>query len=364
MSRFRTTLTLIAALVIGMAIATPSAAQSGSQRPDGHEHADAMGGHTHARSDAYAPIGVMGDHTHAQGDWMVSYRYMHMMMKGMRDGTTSLSDAEVIDPNSYDFRITPTEMQMRMHMFGVMYAVSNDLTLMGMMNYQWSTMDHLTRAGGEFTTESYGIGDLALTALIVLQRWERQQIHANLGASFPTGSITEKDVTPASAPGEAQLPYPMQLGSGTYDGLFGLTYLGQSERWGWGGQAKGTLRFGKNDNDYTLGDRWTATVWGSRVLSSYFSVSGRLEGSTWGDVEGADPAYDTAVMMRMVPTVFPDLLGGSRLDAGIGINFFVPDGAFHNVRIAVEALLPVHQDLHGPQMESDWSGVVGVQYSF
>ena len=39
----------------------------------------------------HGPIGVMGDHRHNKGEWMVSYRYMHMDMQGVQIGT---SDAD------------------------------------------------------------------------------------------------------------------------------------------------------------------------------------------------------------------------------------------------------------------------------
>ena len=47
---------------------------------------------TAARPDGHAPISVMGDHMHAMGEWMVSYRYMTMDMKGLlkdRDDVTA-----------------------------------------------------------------------------------------------------------------------------------------------------------------------------------------------------------------------------------------------------------------------------------
>ena len=98
-----------------------------------------MEGHDHNASDILTPIGVMGNHTHTQGDWMVSYRYMHMDMGGNRNGTNKLSPLEI----SGDFanttgvgpatlRIVPTEMSMDMHMPGVMYAPTDWVTLMAM----------------------------------------------------------------------------------------------------------------------------------------------------------------------------------------------------------------------------------------
>jgi len=73
---------------------------------------------TSNRPDAHAPISVMGDHKHHKGEWMFSYRYMHMDMDGNMDGNNNLSAAEILDPNGLNFLVTPLEMQMDMHMFG------------------------------------------------------------------------------------------------------------------------------------------------------------------------------------------------------------------------------------------------------
>ena len=64
-------------------------------------------------------------------------------------------------------------------------------------------------------------------------------LHANVGLSFPTGSINERDKNPMSMGNNVRLPYPMQNGSGTYDFLPGLTYIGKQEVWSWGAQASG-----------------------------------------------------------------------------------------------------------------------------
>jgi len=203
-----------------------------------------------SRPDGHAPIGVMGDHAHKKGEFMASYRYMFMNMDGNRDGTNSLSDSEVLQ----DFMVTPVDMTMDMHMFGAMYGVSDNLTVMAMVPFVSKEMEHLTRMGTRFTTNSEGIGDIKTTALYTIFDKDKQRVHLNLGASFPTGSINERDDTPA---GDDQiLPYPMQIGSGTFDLLPGITYLGQSGKGSWGAQALTTLRLGKNDNGYRLGNKY------------------------------------------------------------------------------------------------------------
>ncbi len=325
---------------------------------------DALAQVASGRPDGHAPLGVMGDHTHGAGEFMISYRYMYMNMDGNRDGTDRLSTDQVVDPNGQNFVVSPVNMPMGMHMFGMMYAPTNKLTLMAMVPITSLEMDHVTRAGGAFATSSSGLGDIKLSGLYKLGSFSNGSVHLNAGVSLPTGSIEAADVTPASAPNEAQLPYPMQLGSGTVDLMPGITYLGKSPDWSWGAQLRGVLRLGENDQDYTLGNRMLFTTWGARKLTRSVSVSARIEANSWGDIDGASDAFAGAVNMRMVPTVFPELRAGTRIDAGLGINTYLVKGALSGLRLAVEGLVPVAQNLDGPQLETDWQIVAGLQYAF
>lgn len=309
-----------------------------------------------ARPDGHAPIGVMGDHTHNAGEIMFSYRFMLMDMDGNRKGTNRVSNQKVLE----DFMVTPTDMQTQMHMFGVMYAPTDYITLMGMIPYVKKEMNHLTRMGTRFKTETEGLGDIKFTGLIKIFDKYSQRVHLNAGLSFPTGSIDKKDTTPAGP--NQQLPYPMQLGSGTWDLLPGITYLGQYRTLSWGSQISGVIRLGENDRDYTLGDKFDATAWGAWNWFDWVSTSYRLDWSSWGNIDGADPALNPAV----IPTADPNLRGGDRLDMLFGMNFYVPEGPIlvEGQRVAVEFGFPVYQDLDGPQLESDWVLWLGWQYAF
>ena len=291
-------------------------------------------------------VNVLGTHTHLAGEWMIGYKFKLMRMEGNRDGTNRRTAGEVLQ----DFPVTPTEMNMAMHMFEVMYSPSNDLTLMAMFPYLDISMDHLTRSGVQFTTETQGIGDISLSGLYTVYGEVEKGGHRLLvipGLSFPTGSIDEKGDTPA---GHQQLPYPMQLGSGTFDLLAGFAYLGDSENWAWLAEARGTIRLGKNSRDYSLGDRLHLDAWVSRRLTNMTSLSAQIEGFMWGNIDGADPELNPAV----VPTADPNRRGGKRVDFVLGVNVYVPKGRFKGNRVAFEAGIPVYQSLDGPQLENDW----------
>ncbi len=339
---------LAGAAVAVLPLSTHLAAQTGAQW---------NGEWTSMRPDGHAPIGVMGDHIHEKGEFMLSYRFMRMWMEGNRIGTESVDTDRVLQ----DFMVAPTEMPMNMHMVGAMYAPSDRVTLAGMFPYVTATMDHVTRMGGSFTTESTGFGDVKLSALVGLVQEGSTRAHLNLGVSLPTGSIDQMDVTPASAPNETQLPYPMQIGSGTVDLMPGLTVLGMGRVGSWGAQLSGTIRTGENDRDYSFGNVAQATAWLAFRLTDRVSASVRGMYRTIGDIDGADPTF---MNLMMVQTVRTDLQGGSRFDLPLGVNYYFDSGPLKGHRIAVEYQLPLWQDLNGPQMETDGILSIGWQKSF
>lgn len=168
----------------------------------------------------HAPIGVMGDHMHEKGEFMLSYRFLHMDMQGNRAGADGIEADTIVTtvPNRFfgrpmqppTLRIVPTSMSMDMHMFGAMYAPADWLTLMVMGMYMEKEMEHTTYMDGMGTT--------------------------------------------------VRVPYAMQLGSGTYDLPPGITYNGHSGKVYWGGQYMGTFRLGEN-HGYSLGDKHTLSAW-------------------------------------------------------------------------------------------------------
>ncbi len=325
------------------------------------------------RVDSHAPIGVMGDHRHKQGELMVSYRYMRMEMGGNRDGTRNLSPGAIVAvPNRFanlpmqppTLRVVPTRMTTDMHMFGVMFAPSHRITLMGMASYLKKKMDHITFRGatgsnrlGKFTTQTSGAGDTRVMALIGLNHNPHSRWHATVGVSLPTGDIKQSDaiLTPADTRPSPRLPYPMQLGSGTYDAIVGLTYAANSGTWGWGGQSMSTVRLGENDAGYSFGNEHRLSGWLSYTVTPRLSLSGRLAYYERGNISGRDRR-----IVAPVQTADPDRQGIERWDLIAGANVL-----FSNQhRIALDFSVPLTQDLDGPQLETDWQLILGWQYTY
>lgn len=328
----------------------------------------------------HAPIGVMADHRHKQGEWMFSYRYMHMNMDSSRNGTATLTPDEIATqmPNRFfgnpmqppTLRVVPTDMNMGMHMVGAMYGLSDRITLMVMGSVISKDMHHITYQGGigtnvlgSFNTETHGIGDTTVTAIIGLDNRAKtkRQFNLNLGLSLPTGSLDETGqiLTPMGMTPSPRLPYPMQIGSGTYDFKPALTYQDRNGKWGWGGQTSVRIPLGKNDEGYRYGTLATATSWLAYEPFYWASLSGRVKASTQGAISGMD-----TLIMAPVQTANPDNQGGDTIDLLFGVNFVGQNGALRGHRVGLEVGLPLYRNLNGPQLETDMTITVGWQKSF
>ena len=327
------------------------------------------------RADDHAPISVMGDHYHEAGEFMFSYRYMSMSMQDNATGSNDIAPDTIVTtvPNRFfglpnqppTLRVVPTEMTMDMHMLGFMYAPTDRVTLMGMLSHVDKEMDHVTYRGGmgtevlgTFTSEASGIGDTSLAALISLHEDTSSRFHVTAGVSLPTGDtdVSDEVLAPNGMRPTLRLPYPMQLGSGTYDLLTGLTYSDFfSDRASWGMQWRGVIRIGDNDDGYTLGHEHRLSAWYSRLITPGVSWSARLEWFQRGNIEGIDPR-----IVAPVQTADPTRQAADRVDLAFGINHARQGGH----RLAFEIIAPLQQNVDGPQLKTDWQLTAGYQFSF
>ena len=305
------------------------------------------------RPDHHAQFGRMADHEHSEGEWMLSYRYMTMEMDGNRTGTSRLDTSEVLLSGTGSYRVAPTKMTMEMHMVGLMYVPSEKITLMLMLPFIENDMDHVTTTGSSFSTTSSGLGNISFS---VASQFKSNGPLIEIGIAWPTGSLNERDLTPM---GDTVLPYPMQTGSGTYDLSAGVgkTFFKESHSYGF--KIKGVLPIGRNDENYSVGNKIGASGWYRKKLSSLISVSLKASYEVRGNYNGSDARYSMARITNLVPTVDPKLRGGDRLDVSVGFNLYLPG----RNRLGFEYAWPVRQDLEGPQLETDWMLTIGWQHA-
>ncbi|MFP4314509.1 MAG: transporter, partial [Alphaproteobacteria bacterium] len=206
--------------------------------------------------------------------------------------------------------------------------------------------------------ESKGWGDTKLSSLVRLYESSNHNLHLNLGLSLPTGAIDKSGqvLAPNGMRPVLRLPYAMQLGTGTYDFLPGLTYTGQRGDWNWGAQYNGELRLeDDNDEGYSHGDKHVLNIWGGYQWNPILGTALRFSASTQDDIDGIDTQ-----IVAPVQTANPDNYGGTAFDMGLGVNVQPNE----NHRLGFEVNIPVYQDLNGVQMERDWAFTAGWQVGF
>jgi hypothetical protein len=333
---------------------------------DAHQH-----DHTKVLPQTHAPIGVMGDHMHNEGEFMFSYRFMNMDMTDNIQGRHNISSDEIATtvPNVFGdmpptVRVVPQTMTTKMHMLGVMYAPTNDITLMLMLNYLEREMTLTTYQGmagttqlGDFDTESSGLGDTKIGLLYRLHDSEVHHFHLNANWQIPTGDIEEESevLTPMNMRTTLRMPYTMQLGSGSNIFELGTTYNGYSNKSNWGGQILYSAVLDTNDEGYQLGDKLQLTAWYGHQLSDFLSSSIRLSYITIDAIDGMDE-----MIMAPVTTANPENYGGDYFNASFGLNTVIAN----KHRVAFEYTVPVEQNANGVQMKMDKMFTVGYQIAF
>jgi hypothetical protein len=299
------------------------------------------------------PVNALGSHTHLKHQIMVGYRYMFMEMDDNLEGSRVVSPNEVLK----SYPVAHTRMTMAMNMLELMYAPSDRLTFMAMIPYDVKTMDHVYANGNPAThDEVSGLGDVSFMGLLNLfgdPRANGNRLILNAGFTAPTGSINEGE-------GGKRYEYEMQLGSGTFDLLPGLSYLGESATFAWGAQALGTVRLGSNANDYRLGNAYRLGAWTQLKVTDWFGPTIRLDWHAWENIHGADPTLDPT----RNPAFDATKQSGERLDFLAGLNFYIGKGALKGNRFSVEGGVPLYQNLAGPNMGVNWMITASWTYTF
>ena len=303
------------------------------------------------RPDGHAPIGVMADHGHKEGEVMVSYRLMLMKMEDMLSGSNNLTSDDLF--STPGFMMAPTQMDMWMHMLGVMYGINDKLTVSTMIPYLSNSMTMKRRMqGDEIKGKSNGIGDISFNTLYTLCSSESSRLLVSLGLFVPTGSISENN-------NGMRQGYPMQLGSGSYALQPAITYSQSMGLFSIGSQLGSKLFLNENGNGYTLGSRYFANIWGAWMISNSLSSSLRLSHETRDPIGGFDPSMNSA----MTPVTRNDLQHGNVSSAHLGLNYY-GQTFLKGHRLALEIGAPFIQDLSGPQMKQTLVSTIGWQKVF
>jgi len=314
------------------------------------------------------PLNVPGGGIPEPHEFRAKLSQMIMSMGPLRDGTTDLSESSLLAPGK--FVVVPSAMQMYMTMLGGAYSFTDNFALMAMTSYKLNRMQMEFNAGlsamfgSGFTMESKGFGDIKLLGKYRLYSDDhlapKDQVSTLFGVSVPTGSIDKKfSNNPVPNQNGTILPFKMQLGSGTFDPMFGLAYQGSQDPFWYGATALYTARVYDNNRGYQQGDEFRLDMYGMYQFHEKFVTHLQLNGS-WEDRYSDEPdagkelghghlGFNPANPFTS-PLFDPANYGGKKLAITAGIQW---QPLPLNV-IELTGSVPVYQDIRGPQLKEDF----------
>ncbi|MBK9412078.1 MAG: transporter [Bacteroidetes bacterium] len=315
-----------------------------------------------------SPAGIMISHSHPKGGWMFNYTYMNMLMKNNLSETAKISAEEIF---TKDYSMAAEKMKMDMHMIMAMYGFTGRFTVMAMASYNVNSMDMQSYAAGHVhggansdgslfhTHESSGFGDVKLWGLYKIGNGEGSSLVLSAGINVPTGNINVEAGEHALFPGQRQ-SYMMQLGTGSFDLMPGLTYYKRTGKLSWSTQALLNIRPFENDNGYRQGSDLTFNIWSAYSFSSSFSASLRGELFNGDVISGKDPM----ISILAEPDANPVNHGGIKGNTYAGFNYYLNKGFLHDTKFGIEFGIPVYQNVNGIQMSTAYSLFATITKSF
>ena len=324
------------------------------------------------RPDAVAPAGIMTDHVHEKGVFSIAYSFMDMAMRGNQSGTKAVSDATIFDT----YMMATNRMNMQMHMLMPMYGITDRFTVMAMLTYNVNTMSMrmmpvqsmmnmpgMTMADySSMPTKmnSSGLGDTKIYAMYNLLPASNHRLVGGMGLSLPTGSIHARGTT---MQGDNEvLPYGMQLGTGTYNLLPSLVYVGQGTHLSWGAAVSANIKLGTNANNYSIGNEYSLSPWLAYQFTDWVSVSARGEYYSMGKLYGYDAAINQSSLNDA--TANAANYGGQKANAYLGLNLYAPDNLLKGARLLLEYGMPVYQNVNGLQSTQRSTLTARIQFNF
>ena len=307
--------------------------------------------------------------TQSSRPWTLSYSYHFSKFDEYLDDSKRVPVDDVLfspgeEPRTdKNFPVVPTEIEQEIHSLVLSYDVRADFSLSVSIPYIKQSTDHVSIIPGysAFNISSEGLGDVSVVGNYRFRQSISGHWQAGLGVSFPTGSIDEEGDTPR-ARGDQQLPYSMQLGSGTYDVPAYIAYRGNEYAFDWGVGLSGKLRLGENDRDYSLGNRVSAVTWLRLTTIGLVQPSIKLNYRYWGDIDGEDKSLTVpGPFPYPAPVVDPSLFGGDMASVALGLR--VPVMSPYRY-VDVEFAKPIYQSLNGPQSSEDYRFSISLSLEF
>jgi hypothetical protein len=313
---------------------------------------------------------------------MMNVKWMHNQQTGLQQGTSPVQMNPAAAPYS-KYMMPSSSQTMDMFMFMPMWGVTEDLTLMAMINYQYMSMQsqmNMPMMGvNNVSMAPMNTGGLMDTDFDIIYRISHDFV-GTFQVSAPTGS-TQQAYNPAGMAGYQpgacsgyvkgtgcwnQLsPYGMQMGAGVPGLMPALTYnwISDDVLWNAGGQASYNAYAGTN-NGWSPGNTFKLSVWGQRAFDN-FTVWLRSNYTNQAQIQGCSNQITGAAYCNSGATNYfgpqfnPSSYGGQAINVLLGASYTY--GMFN---VGLEGGVPAWQNLNGVQLMNSYYINAGTSFMF
>lgn len=302
----------------------------------------------------FAPIGVpLAQHVNT-GQFALNVRASQNTFEGLRDSRKDLSSADVF---ARGFAIAPSEGADRRFELEALFGFDQRWDIYFVIPYSTHDYEQDLTLGGTSDVESDGLGDIQIGGVFRSYDHGPTRISYMAGISLPTGKVNETGQYDGLA--DTKLPYPLQLGSGTFDLIPGVLLESTRGDVQWGARASGRIHLqSAHDENWFRSNSGRLDLWAGTEVGEDLHGTLRAQADWWGDLHGSDPDL---VQLRN-PLEDPLRQGGSRVTifGGLGKDL---DKAGNN-HLGIEVGFPVEEWLDGPAPSQDWMAVIGWRLRF
>ncbi|TLG73760.1 alpha-amylase [Methylocystis sp. B8] len=342
-----------------------------------------------------APMGLFGVDMPAAGKLVLSITPIFANLSGIKMGTRTVSNEYIVTTVPFflnprqTVRIIPQNIAVATQIVSLNYGVTKDFALCltaGMVEKNLNALTFKGTSGilplGRSLPGTTSLADVTLLGIYRIYQDDVNRIQFSLGFSFPAGSYTAtfKDfLLPTGIRSNVRGFYGMQPGTGTFDFLPGVVYAGYLGPWSWGLTYRGrfplapntlgyswdyllnyrlTFPLGPNPSGgYRWGDLHEFNGWVGYTWTAGLTTTFRASGSTQGPIRGFDPE----IRGPAVPAN-PAFYGGQRVELFGGATISGKFIGYENTMLAIEAGLPVYQNLNGPQIMKNWQAGMSLRF--
>lgn len=317
------------------------------------------------RKGAPAPLGIFGADTLEAGRFAVSLSTNLVRAAGSRIGLRPVSPEYIVATTPWFFdptkpvRLVPKSVLVWTRSASLAYGVTNDLMLAFSAGLVRKDLAALTFAGGrgvirlgESATETAGVADFETAAVYRVYNADGHRFLVSIGTTLPTASHTSTFtlLQPDGRYATTRAFYAMQPGTGTFDLLPGATYAGVLDKWSWGVSYRVRAPLAANPDGWRFGALHEFHGWLGYSWTTSLTTTCRVTGAARGPLRGFDP-----LIRGRAQSANPHFYGGQRVELFLGATVGGSLIGYDAASLAIEAGVPIYQNLNGPQISRNWN---------